>query len=116
MTAFISKPKMTELWFGCFEYYPCIQKSGNTFNECLSLSYIPSYVHVRPGYREKSPDLQGTLKAHDFRTKYQGRTGPAKKIDMHIFPACTQDVYKRIHASRVTYGETCACAFTLQVL
>ena len=26
MTAFISKPKMAELWFGCFEYYPCIQK------------------------------------------------------------------------------------------
>ena len=30
----------------------------------LSLSYTPSYVHVRPGYREKSADLQGTLKAH----------------------------------------------------
>ena len=30
----------------------------------LSLSYIPSYVHVRPGYREKSPDLQGTLMVH----------------------------------------------------
>ena len=26
MTALISKPKMAELWFGCFEYYPCIQK------------------------------------------------------------------------------------------
>ena len=26
MTAFISKPKMAELWFGCLEYYPCIQK------------------------------------------------------------------------------------------
>ena len=32
--------------------------------DLLSLSYIPSYVHVRPGYKEKSPDLQGTLKAH----------------------------------------------------
>ena len=30
----------------------------------LSLSYIPSYVHIRPGYREKSGDLQGTLKVH----------------------------------------------------
>ena len=30
----------------------------------LSLSYIPSYVHVCPGYREKSADLQGTLKLH----------------------------------------------------
>ena len=26
MTAFISKLKMAELWFGCFEYFPCIQK------------------------------------------------------------------------------------------
>ena len=26
MTTFISKPKMAELWFGCFEHYPCIQK------------------------------------------------------------------------------------------
>ena len=26
MTVFISKPKMAELWFGCFESYPCIQK------------------------------------------------------------------------------------------
>ena len=26
MTAFISKPKMAELWFGGLEYYPCIQK------------------------------------------------------------------------------------------
>ena len=26
MTALISKPKMAELWFGCFEYYPCIQE------------------------------------------------------------------------------------------
>ena len=70
---------------------------------CLSLSYIPSYVHVRPGYREKSPDLQGTLKSHlHFITESQGRTGPAMKIDMHISCACTQDVYKRIHASRVT--------------
>ena len=30
----------------------------------LSLSYIPSYVHIHPGYREKSADLQGTLKLH----------------------------------------------------
>ena len=40
---------------------------------------------------------------YDFRTKYQGRTGLAMKIGMHIFPACTQDIYKRIRASRVTY-------------
>ena len=30
----------------------------------LSLSYIPSYVHICPGYREKLVDLQGTLKVH----------------------------------------------------
>ena len=35
-----------------------------SFTACLSFSYIPSYVHVRPGYREKLPDLQGTLKVH----------------------------------------------------
>ena len=28
--------------------------------EALSLSYNPLYVHVRPGYREKPVDLQGT--------------------------------------------------------
>ena len=30
----------------------------------LSHSYIPLYVHVRPSYREKTADLQGTLKPH----------------------------------------------------
>ena len=35
MTAFISKPKMAELWFGCFEYYPCIQKW-----QCIKLVLI----------------------------------------------------------------------------
>ena len=30
----------------------------------LSLSYIPSYVHVHPGYREKSDNSQGMLKLH----------------------------------------------------
>ena len=30
----------------------------------LSLSHIPSYVYVRPGYREKSADLQGNVKVH----------------------------------------------------
>ena len=30
----------------------------------FSLFYIPSYVHVRPGFREKSANLQGTLKPH----------------------------------------------------
>ena len=29
-----------------------------------SLSYIPPYVYVRPGYRDKSAGLQGTLKVH----------------------------------------------------
>ena len=30
----------------------------------LSLSYIPLYVHIYPGYKEKSADLEGTLKLH----------------------------------------------------
>ena len=51
MTAFISKPKMAELWFGCFEYYPCIQKwqyiQLNAYvwcwrKACGSLNEIPS--------------------------------------------------------------------------
>ena len=52
----------------------------------------------------KSADFQGTLKAHlrVFTTESQGRTDSAMEIDMHIFSACTQDSYKRIHASRVT--------------
>ena len=45
----------------------------------------PSYVHVHPGYKEKSPDLQGTLKLHLLvKTEYQGRRGPEMKIGMHI--------------------------------
>ena len=51
MTAFISKPKMAELWFGCFEYYPCITEvaihSMNAYvwcwrKACGSLDEIPS--------------------------------------------------------------------------
>ena len=31
--------------------------------ECVSVvSYIPSCVHIRPGYRENPADLQGKLK------------------------------------------------------
>ena len=32
--------------------------------EALSLYYIPSYMPIRPGYREKSAGLQGALKVH----------------------------------------------------
>ena len=39
----------------------------------------------------------------DFITEFKDRTGPAMKIDMHIFSACTQYGHKRIHFSRVTY-------------
>ena len=52
MTAFNTEPKMAELWFGCFEYYPCIQKwqiihSINAYvwcwrKACGSLDEIPS--------------------------------------------------------------------------
>ena len=34
MTALISKPKMDELWFGCFNITHAYI-SGNIFNECL---------------------------------------------------------------------------------
>ena len=55
----------------------------------------------------------------DFITEFiytrKGRTGPAMKIDMHIFSACMQYGHKHIHFSRVTY-ETCTRAFPLQVL
>ena len=52
----------------------------------------------------------------DFLTKYQGRTGPAMKICMHIFSAYTQDIYKRIHASRVTYSRLRQCILLASVV
>ena len=59
----------------------------------LSLSYISSYMHVHPGYREKNLLI---CKAHlwytcDFITEFKGRTGPAMKIEVHIFSACTKN-------------------------
>ena len=70
----------------------------------ISLSYIPSYVYVHPGYREKLADLQGTLKVPcNFITEFQGRTDPAINIDMHIFSACMQYGHKRIQFSRAIY-------------
>ena len=41
-------------------------------------SQIPSHVHVNPGYREKSADLQGTLKLHMrfYNRIYQGHRDP----------------------------------------
>ena len=32
--------------------------------DILSLSYMPKYVHVHPGYIEKLVNVQGTLKLH----------------------------------------------------
>ena len=59
---------------------------------------------VHPGCREKSADLQGTLKyLCNFITEFQGSTDAAMKIDMHIFSVCTQYGHKHIHFSRVTY-------------
>ena len=70
----------------------------------LSPSYIPSYVHVRPGYRENRLICKGHLSyTCNFITEFQGRTDPTMKIDMHIFPACMQYGHKCIHFSRVTY-------------
>ena len=51
----------------------------------LSLSYIPSYVYARPGYREKSVMYKGHKSyMWDFITEYQGRTDPTVKTVMHI--------------------------------
>ena len=38
--------------------------SAADIQSMISLSYIQAYVHVCPVYREKSADLQGTLKLH----------------------------------------------------
>ena len=37
-------------------------KIGSVIMSFLASFTSPLYVHVRPGYREKSADLQGTLK------------------------------------------------------
>ena len=69
----------------------------------LSLSYIPSYVHVHSGYRENRLIGKGHLSyTCDFIKEYQGGTDPAMKIGMHIFSASTQWSCKIIHISRVT--------------
>ena len=53
------------------------QMEEGLLNNFLSLCYIPSYVHVRPGYREKSADLQGTLKPHlQFYNRFLRLQGP----------------------------------------
>ena len=52
----------------------------------------------------------------DFITKYQGRTDPTMKIDMHIFSAWTQYGYKIHPYLKGNLRETCTCTFTLPVL
>ena len=83
----------------------------------LSLSYIPSYVHVRPGYREKSPDLQGTLKAHlRFENKISRSHRPCNE-NWHTHFPCVHTRYLQTHPClKGNLRETCAHAFSLQVL
>ena len=56
-------------------------------------------MHVRPGYREKAADLQGTLKLCDFITEFQGRTDAAMNIGMHI-----------LQGLHVLYHTLCGCS------
>ena len=94
MTALISKPKMAELWFGCFEYYPCIQKwqyiqwmfmCGVGRKACGSLDEIPSVkmgtckrkfliilmtLTVLNLHQQKDPKVQ-----QDFKGQYRKAKG-----------------------------------------
>ena len=64
-------------------------------------------MHVRPDYRKKSADLQG-----DFMTEFQGCTGPAMKIGMHII-LCVHAVWLQTHPCLKGYlGESLALAFS----
>ena len=76
-------------------------------------------------YREKTADLQGTLKLHvRFKTENQGRIDPAMKIDMHIilylYTVCSL-VFKEGHSTifvahlRV-YTATMGCIYLFGVL
>ena len=73
----------------------------------LSPSYIPSYVHVRPGYREKSPNLQGTLKLHvQFYDRISRSQRPTMKIGMHII-LCVHAIWQKTHPRlKGNLGET----------
>ena len=63
----------------------------------LSLSYIPSYVDVHSGYREKSADLQGKLKLHvQFCNRVSRLQRPAMKISMHLI-FCMHAVWLKTH-------------------
>ena len=62
---------------------------------CVYTRMMGCKRNVHPGYSEKSPNLQGTLKLHlQFYDRSQGCTDTAMKIDMHIFSVCTQYSYK----------------------
>ena len=73
-------------------------------------------MHVRPGYREKSADLQGTFKLHDFINKFGGCRHPAIKIAMENIP-CVLAAWLQMHPClKGNLRETWARVFSLLVL
>ena len=73
---------------------------------CICKAYLIS--HFMCTYILVTEKNRLICKAHlrytcDVITEFKYCKGPALKIDMHIFCACTQCGHKRIHLSRVTY-------------
>ena len=65
--------------------------------ETLSLSYIPSYMHIRPVYREKSADLQGTVQVClRFYNKISRSYSPCNK-NLHAHFLCWHAGYLQTH-------------------
>ena len=63
----------------------------------LSLSYIPLYMHVRPGYGENHLICKGhSSYTHNFITECRGSTDPAMKIGMYII-LCVHAVWLQTH-------------------
>ena len=63
----------------------------------LSLSYIPSYMHVHPGYSKKSANLQGTHKVHlRFYNKMSRSYSPCNE-NLHAHFLCLHAGYLQMH-------------------
>ena len=79
----------------------------------LSLSYIPSYVHIHNGYREKSADLQRTLKLHlQFYNRISRLQRLCFESGVHMF-LCMLAAWAQMH----TYlkGKLDTCVFLASV-
>ena len=50
MTAFISKPKMAELWFGCFEYSKVKSRSDHDVAHLHPLTNVPTKYQLPTPY------------------------------------------------------------------